>query len=171
MDVKLILTLILGSSCAVLVILSVILYRKDKSLQRKSTKEVEGTVVGYSINTSRAPVVEYRVNEKVYKKALKYSYVSNISTPFNSIRAKSKDDLLDTKLRIKNNSLLSANTLMKDRFPLGSNLKVYYNPNNPKQAFVERFSPSYMYNDNVTSEYNISLAPRIKHIDTMKIRM
>lgn len=34
---------------------------------------------------------------------------------------------------------------MSDHFPLGSEMLVYYNPDNPKLGYVERYAPNYMW--------------------------
>lgn len=119
-------------------------YLKDRRIKKKSDNRTLGKVIGYSWSQSRAPIVEYEVNRKKYKTALRYSLVITTSSSFNPVRSKVKGDLLDTKLRISNNSVMSVNTIMQESFPIGSKMNVYYNPDKPKESFVERFAPSYL---------------------------
>ncbi|MEG0749354.1 MAG: hypothetical protein RR408_04840 [Carnobacterium sp.] len=124
--------------------LGIWLYLKERRIKKNSINHILGEVVNYSYNQSRAPVVEYEVNGKSYKTALGYSVVITTSSTFKPIKSKVKGDILDTKLRIKNNSAVSINMTMQEAFPLGSYMNVYYNPDKPKESFVERFAPSYI---------------------------
>src|SRR5699024_10728319 len=78
-------------------------------------------------------------------KSIYYSYVSHFSTLFSSTKVSAKDNLLDTKLRLRGNAMVSLNTLMHDNFPLGTEMMVYYNPKQPKLAYVERYAPNYLW--------------------------
>lgn len=124
--------------------LGIWLYLKERRIKKNSINHILGEVVNYSYNQSRAPVVEYEVNGKNYKTALRYSVVITTSSTFKPIKSKVKGDILDTKLRIRNNSAASINMTMQEAFPLGSYMNVYYNPDKPKESFVERFAPSYI---------------------------
>lgn len=145
MNSKFIIILILVLISIIFISLSVFAYIRDHSLKNKSTEHVIGTVVSYANREAKPPVVEYIVNQTTYTKAMRYSYISHISTPFSPIKTFTKSDLLDTKLKLKNNRFFSVTTLIQDEFPLGSTMNVYYNPNNPKQSYVERFAPTYMW--------------------------
>ena len=145
MQVNMIITIILSSAAIILLILSIIFYGKEQSRKYNCTEKTNGTVRSYSVNTTRAPVVEYIVNNKSYNQSLKYSFVRHLSTPFSSPHSISKDDLMNTKLRIRSNSIVSLNTLMFDNFPIGFTLNVYYNPENPKESYVERYAPEYLW--------------------------
>lgn len=107
------------------------------------TQHILGTVVKYSVNNSRAPVVEYVVEGEKYRKALKYTLIITSASPLNSVKT-TAEDLLEPKLRIRRNSVLSVDTLMKDTFPIGSKMNVCYRPDKPKEAFVERYAKDYL---------------------------
>ena len=95
-------------------------------------------VVGYRYYTDAiAPVVEYVVNDKAYRRSLEYEWVTTVSLPWKSSKATSNPDLLAKRLVIYTNS--SVPYTAKDFFPLGSPLTVWYNPGNPKESYVERF--------------------------------
>ena len=145
MDIRMLLTIILGSVILIFLIVAYFFYRRDQKIRNESTEKTKGKVVQYSWQSSRAPVVEYIVDGKKYKKALYYSYVSHFSTLFSSPKVSAKDNLLDTKLRLRGNAMVSLNTLMHDNFPLGTEMMVYYNPKQPKLAYVERYAPNYLW--------------------------
>lgn len=122
--------------------LAIYFLKKDGRLKRDDKLKTEGVVIKYSSNNSRAPVVEYRVGNQTYRTSLKYTYVLTTSNPFNNIETNVVDDILDTKLRLRSNSIASINTIMRETFPLGSTLDVYYAADNPRIAYVERYAPS-----------------------------
>src|SRR5699024_5531569 len=136
---------IFGSVMFISLVIAYLLYRREQRLKNACTEKTKGKVVQYSWQSSRAPVVEYVVDGVAYKKALYYSYVSHFRTPFSSPKVRVKDNLLDTKLRLKGNTMVSLYTLMRDHFPMGSEMIVYYNPKQPKIAYVERYAPNYLW--------------------------
>ena len=78
------------------------------------------------------PVVEYIVNGTTYRKKFEYAYY--VETP----RKKEQKDVFDRKY------ILSAgkNLQLREIFPKGSAMTVYYNPEKPEKAFVERYTGS-----------------------------
>ena len=76
-------------------------------------------------------------NDKAYRRSLEYEWVTTVSLPWKSSKATSNPDLLAKRLVIYTNS--SVPYAAKDFFPLGSTLTVWYNPDNPKESYVERF--------------------------------
>ncbi len=145
MDIHMLLTLIFGSVMFIFLVIAYLLYRRDQKIKNDCTEKTKGKVVQYSWQSSRAPVVEYVVDGVAYKKALYYSYISHFHTPFSSPKVRAKDNLLDTKLRLRGNTMVSLYTLMRDHFPIGSEMIVYYNPKQPKLAYVERYAPNYFW--------------------------
>src|SRR5699024_5594126 len=81
------------SFCFFSTLISYFLYRRDQKIRNESTEKTKGKVVQYSWQSSRAPVVEYIVDGKKYKKALYYSYVSHFSTPLSSPKVSAREDL------------------------------------------------------------------------------
>lgn len=112
---------------------------KDKRI-RHATSSTTGIVVRYSKLDTDAPVVEYNVDGISYQVSLKYSSVTKISTSFKSGKDQSIN-LLAPKLTVRNKSLCF---LMENEFPLGSNLKVFYVPENPNLSYVERLAKNCM---------------------------
>ena len=114
------------------------LYLKELNRKKRSTESIKGRVVGYIYYTDAiAPIVEYVVNDKSFKRSLEYEWVTTISFPWKSSKAISNPDLLAKRLVIYTNSAVPYTA--KDFFPLGSTLTVWYNPDNPKESYVERF--------------------------------
>ena len=114
------------------------LYLKELNRKKRSTESIRGSVVGYRYYTDAiAPIVEYVVNGKAFRRSLEYEWVTTVSLPWKSSKATSNPDLLAKRLVLYTNS--SVPYTAKDFFPLGSPLTVWYNPNNPKESYVERF--------------------------------
>ena len=126
----------------VVLFLSILLFRylylKELNRKKRSTESIKGSVVGYRYYTDAiVPIVEYVVNEKAFKRSLEYEWVMTVSFPWKNSKATSNPDLLAKRLVLYTNSAVSYTA--KDFFPLGSTLTVWYNPDNPKESYVERF--------------------------------
>ncbi|WP_128837448.1 DUF3592 domain-containing protein [Streptococcus sp. DD11] len=80
-------------------------------------------------NLAALPVVEYVVDGKIYKKRLSYSTFETTTSK------KAKAEVLDTKYIRSPYHVLNLEKI----FPVGSKMSVWYNPENPKQGFVERY--------------------------------
>ena len=127
-------------------------YRKS-NIDKKCTEKTTGKIIRYSYilyNKVSLPVVQYFVNDKSYTVVgpkFKGSVILKTSTPFNNIKADiesnltTREELPDVlKLKVKRNSYISYQTSpLLELFPIDSSVNVYYNPNNPKMAYVERF--------------------------------
>lgn len=104
----------------------------------------------------RIPVVEYKVNGRIYKvsgpKFRSSSFVS-VTTPFASSTGQMETNLttrenlpLHLKVRMKKNSFVSVEQSPLFRlYPIGSEADVYYNPAKPKEAFVQRYEGASMW--------------------------
>ena len=107
-------------------------YRREKNIQKKCTSKISGLVVDYDSRNEMAiplPIVEYLVNGETYRKKFEYAYYIETS------RNKEQKDVFDRKY------ILSAgkNLQLREIFPKGSAMMVYYNPEKPEKAFVERY--------------------------------
>lgn len=108
-------------------------YRREKNIQKKCTSKISGQVVDYDSCNELAiplPIVEYLVNGETYRKKFEYAYY--VENP----RKKEEKDVFDRKY------ILSAgkNLQLREIFPKGSVMMVYYNPEKPEKAFVERYA-------------------------------
>lgn len=111
--------------------------RTTKKFNRCTAKTV-GEVSGYDARGDGVywPYVEYEVNGSVYKGKLIYrAIVQKKSLTYKGAVVTS--DKFAQNLHIKRNSAFSRNP-MEEIFPVGSPLDVYYNPDKPKENYVQR---------------------------------
>lgn len=132
---------IFASMGLILLIVSIILKNKDKKMTRQCTMTTKGWVIKYTLwnnNGVHFPIVKYIVNDTEYNQRLKYGWVVKKSSSFNKIRTEVENDVKDGNLVIKSNAHISTNAL-KEHFPVGTELDVFYNPQNPGKGYVMRY--------------------------------
>lgn len=125
----------------ILLILSLILKNKDKRMFEKCTLSTKGKVIKYTLwsnNGIHFPIVEYVINDIKYNQSLKYGWIINKSSSFNGVKTEVENDILGENLVINSNTYISTNVL-KEHFPVGTELDVFYNPENPAKSYVARF--------------------------------
>ena len=125
----------------ILLILSLIFRSKDKKMIKQCTLTTKGKVIKYTLwnnNGIHFPIVEYLVNETKYNQRLKYGLIINKSSSFNRIKTEVENDVKEQNLVINSNTYISTNAL-KEHFPIGTELDVFYNPQNPNKSYVMRF--------------------------------
>ena len=108
-------------------------YRREKNIQKKCTAKISGIVVDYDNRNEfviSLPVVEYLVNGNKYRKKFEYAYY--VETP----RKKEQKDVFDRKYILSAGNKLQ----LREIFPKGSSMMVYYNPEKPEKSFVERYA-------------------------------
>ena len=128
----------------ILLILSLIFKNKDKKMIEQCTLTTKGKVIKYTLwnnNGVHFPIVEYIVNDTKYNQRLKYGWVVNKSSSFNRIKTEVENDVKEGNLVINSNVHISTNPL-KEHFPVGTELDVFYNPQNPDKSYVMRFVKS-----------------------------
>lgn len=107
-------------------------YRREKNIQKKCTSKISGLVVDYDSCNEMAiplPIVEYLVNGETYRKKFEYAYYIETS------KKKEQKDVFDRKYILSDGK----NLQLREIFPKGSAMMVYYNPEKPEKAFVERY--------------------------------
>ena len=125
----------------ILLILSLIFKNKDKKMVKQCTLTTKGKVIKYTLwnnNGVHFPIVEYIVNDTKYNQRLKYGWIVNKSSSFNKIKAEVENDVKEGNLVINRNVHICTNAL-KEHFPVGTELDVFYNPQNPNKSYVMRF--------------------------------
>lgn len=125
----------------ILLILSLIFKNKDKKMVEQCTLTAKGKVIKYTLwnnNGVHFPIVEYIVNNTKYNQRLKYGWIVNKSSSFNRIKTEVENDVKEGNLVINSNVHISTNPL-KEHFPVGTELDVFYNPQNPDKSYVMRF--------------------------------
>lgn len=149
-----ILAAFLSAILAVIMWIMVYLFgSRKKKLPEKCSAHTEGRVIQYSsvsYGGIHIPLVEYTAGGNKYKIAgpkFSSAVVTKFSTPFSSRAAQIETNItsreeLPKKLRVK----IRVNSLaggyispLRQIYPLDSTVDVYYNPQNPKEAFVQRF--------------------------------
>ena len=125
----------------ILLILSLIFKNKDKKMVEQCTLTTKGKVIKYTLwnnNGVHFPIVEYIVNDTKYNQRLKYGWIVNKSSSFNKIKTEVENDVKEGNLVINSNAHISTDAL-KEHFPVGTELDVFYNPQNPDKSYVMRF--------------------------------
>lgn len=119
------------------------LYFRDKKMVRLATSSIKGTVVGYnSFRGGNPPIVEYKVNGVAYKKSFRYFFIRTVSTPWGPKQASyflTREEMLANSITFYRNSFVSFNTALQTQFPLCSSMTVWYDPEKPSRAYVERY--------------------------------
>ena len=125
----------------IFLILSLIFKNKDKKMVKQCTLTTKGKVIKYTLWTNNGvhfPIVEYIVNDTKYNQRLKYGWIVNKSSSFNKIKTEVENDVKEGNLVINSNAHISTDAL-KEHFPVGTELDVFYNPQNPDKSYVMRF--------------------------------
>lgn len=119
------------------------LYFRDKKMVHLAKSSVKGTVVGYSnFQAGNPPIVEYTVNGTTYSKPLRYFIIKTISLSWGPVKTSdnfTREDMLANSLTFYRNSFISFNNLMRTHFPIYSTMTVWYDPEKPNRAYVERY--------------------------------
>lgn len=125
----------------IFLILSLIFKNKDKKMVKQCTLTTKGKVIKYTLwnnNGVHFPIVEYIVNDTKYNQRLKYGWIVNKSSSFNKIKTEVENDVKEGNLVINSNAHISTDAL-KEHSPVGTELDVFYNPQNPDKSYVMRF--------------------------------
>ena len=128
----------------VFLLISLIFKYKSSNTIKKCNQVVKGKVIKYTLwgnNGVYFPIVEYLVNNISYTQRLKYGWIVSKSSSFNNVKSEVNNNVEDANLNISKNAHLSTNVL-KDKFPIGTEVDVYYNPEAPKESYVLRFVKS-----------------------------
>lgn len=128
----------------VFLLLALIFKNRDTNILKRCTQVAKGKVAKYTLWSNNGvyfPIVEYIVNNITYNQRLRYSFVISKSSSFKNVNSEVEINFSDTNLVISKNAHISTNVL-KDKFPIGTELDVYYNPSNPKESYVLRFLKS-----------------------------
>ena len=119
---------------------------------KRCTEKTEGVIVRYSYalyNGISLPVVEYTVNGNQYKVVgpkFQRAISNTVSTPLGSIVSDVKMDNFEDgeipqvlRYKIYRNSFISlTKSPLRERFPIGGKVTIYYDPKKPKYSYVER---------------------------------
>lgn len=136
--------LILGTSGIIFVIVGILVASANNKRRKSCTEVTTGKVIKYCYpgNQSVGPVAEYYVEGKKYKASKKYRYFSSITKrksvkDFNPSNASIYVDDNDV-FHISSGGVINYKKLAAETWPIGSEIKVFYNPEKPKKAYLER---------------------------------
>ena len=127
-----------------LVILSILFFLKEKRLKKNCISVAKGNVIKYKYlgsNNARSisPVVEYTVDGKKYNAYRHYKkIVSKNKCVLNNDESDNFYILNDTFYINTMGVYHNYRLLAEEKWPLRTELTVFYNPKNPKQGFVEK---------------------------------
>lgn len=141
MSVSLIVLISVGTPGIILLFLGIIFYIKGKRTEKNCISMANRTVTRYTLwnsNGLRFPIVEYYVDGIKYKNRLKYK-ATIVSINRKLENPEVKGNILDKTLRVRYNSGIYRYNVLEDKFPIGSEMTVYYNPKNPKKSYVLRY--------------------------------
>ena len=128
--------LILGMMTLVFLIILLIFYtfyRREMKVKTESTAKVMGEVVAFDSKNQlliSLPVVEYQVGGESYQKTFSYDYFIETSSQ------SKQTDVFDRKYILGSGNNLNLRMI----FPIGSPMTVFYHPDKPQIAFVERYA-------------------------------
>ncbi len=142
-------TQMISSTCialvgVLLVILSILFFLKEKRLKNNCISMAKGNVIKYKYlgsNNARSisPVVEYTVDGKKYNAYRHYKkIVSKNKYVLNNDESDNFYILNDTFYINTMGVYHNYRLLAEEKWPLGTELPVFYNPKNTKQGFVEK---------------------------------
>lgn len=141
--------LVIGLVGVFVALLSIPFFTHEKTLRKKCTASATGTVVDYVYrggdhNISVAPKVQFEVNGKLYHAYRHYKGVVSVHKKGGAL-----NPIIEPQMdfHISEKDMFCIHTAGVCRnyrrmgelaWPLGTSLPVVYNPNKPKQAFVEK---------------------------------
>lgn len=135
----------------ILIIIWYLAYHRKKDIDKFCTAHATGKVIRYSNNGKISlPLVQYQVDGKTYKVVgPKFRGYVNVSVPSFKQGIESevtsnittRENLPDViKIHRKSGVIASVyKSPLVQLYPVGSDAPVYYDPDNPKIAFVQRF--------------------------------
>ncbi|WP_124057930.1 hypothetical protein [Vaginisenegalia massiliensis] len=152
---QVLISLLLSASLGIICILAGVLIRKitDKK-NRSCSKQAIGHVVKYDFpgDVKMYPVVEFEAEGQTFLTKKKFNSVKSLSIGFPlSIESKAYEDAKGN-LCVKTGPIANLRNLSEKLWPLGKEMIVYYNPQNPTINYVER--P--LTNKFLTAAFNIA---------------
>lgn len=142
----------LSIGSAVLFLLAYLLFYKYLIQEKKCTAKTKGVVKRYSIGNRggnaniHLPIVCYEVEGKEYKvMGPEYSYYKvvtkmNPKANINTEAGYRETEKQGLEIMQKRNAFVSFSTnVIAEMYPINTEIDVYYNPQNPKLAYVLRY--------------------------------
>lgn len=143
----------LAFAVACLIVAYAVGYRSMRK-EVKCSVRTRGTVVGYSMvqyNGFSLPVVRYMADGREYQVIgphFKGGVIKKTYAPWRPVRGEQKSnirqgeplpDYIVASRKLNSFANIYTSPLM-ERYPIGSQVDVYYDPSKPKRAYVERYA-------------------------------
>ena len=131
---------LVGGCGLILFLTGVIIKVAAKMRNTRCTEKAIGTVVKHKFygKGNMCPVIEYSVNGKEYRARKKFKGIKTVK--ISGLLPIKSDAYEDEKgwLNVKTGSAANYRVLAEKLWPCGSEMTVYYNPEKPKECYVER---------------------------------
>ena len=132
-----------GTPGIVLILIALIIYLVLKNKEKSCTAETVGHVIKYTSygGGNVFPILEYTVDGVKYTVRRKFRAVitKSIQGVIPTVREKPAYVDANDCLVIETGNMTNIRKIAEETWPLGSEMKVFYNPKNPKSACAERF--------------------------------
>ncbi len=147
MEATVITAIALGCAGLILIIIGIPLLLRKSGVIKKCTATTIGKVVDYKFRRgdikSITPIVEFQAEGGTYRAYRHYSAVKNITTITPSSPNEDPEDGFyitekDVFVLKRRGKIFSYRDCAEKTWPLNSSMNVIYNPDKPKQAFVEK---------------------------------
>ena len=148
--IKIVFGILLSLGAFVLLFLSFMLFYKYLIQEKRCTSKVKGIIKKYTLSTRggedsgiHLPIVYYNVYGKEYKvvgpEYKRYITISK-SSPFSKNEMPYKENNQILKINRTSNSFVGIyKNPIEELYPINSEIDVYFDPNNPKLAYVLRY--------------------------------
>ena len=130
-----------------LVLISIPFLLREKALKKKCSAQTIGHVIKYKRcggdnNRYYTPMAEFKANGKTYKAFRHFKSFSKVKVT-NSLSDQSFAELVVTPkerlhMQMKEGQGGVIHSLVAEKWPIGSEVPIVYNPTKPKQSFVEK---------------------------------
>ena len=130
-----------------LIIISIPFFIREKALKKKCSAQTIGHVIKYKRcggdnNRYYTPVAEFEAEGKTYKAYRHFKSFSKVKVT-NSLSDQNFAELVVTSkerlhMQIREGQGGVIHSLVAEKWPIGSEVPIFYNPAKPKQSFVEK---------------------------------
>ncbi len=152
MITKIVFGIFLSIGGVVLIFLAFKIYYKYLIMEKRCVSKTKGIVKKYTLvnyGGVHLPIVYYEVNGQEYKvKGPEYKFVisKSVSTPFSKNAMEYKEKKQNLMINRTVNSLAGVyRNPASELYPINSSIDVFYDPNNPKLAYVLRYCNKKMF--------------------------
>ncbi len=139
MELNIILLLVLSGIGMLFLISGILISATYRKKINRCSEKTLGTIVKYSyLSRAFAPIAKFCVDGESYEIKRKFRGVIEIKKPLSLHNNKGAYVSDKDFLHIHRAAITDFESMAKTLYPLGSKLTVYYNPQKPKEAFLEK---------------------------------